>query len=123
MKSLKKHEEEINLQLTERFVDQWRRYNDRLVEPPGLTPQVSMPESPTAPRGDDGFRSDSDLHHEVRAWCDDSFAPVCAAPTIERVVGLPRPKIQPQPGSPTSAQKGARFDSYSNSRRGDFREF
>ena len=52
MNSLKKHEEEINLQLTERFVDQWRRYNDRLVEPPGLTPQVSMPESPTAPRGD-----------------------------------------------------------------------
>lgn len=35
-----KHEEEINLQLTEKFVDQWRRDNDRLVEPPGLTPQV-----------------------------------------------------------------------------------
>jgi len=40
---------------------------DRLVEPPGLTPQFDRPRAPLPQEKTNGFQSPSDLHHDVRA--------------------------------------------------------
>ena len=40
---------------------------DRLVEPPGLTPQFDRPRAPLPQEKTNGFQSPSDLHHDVHA--------------------------------------------------------